>query len=88
MKILKEKGYQPIAWTRGIWDTDRPGVALLYKRATENVQNGDIFLLHDGCAGEESPCDRSQTVQLLRPFLESLLAQGFQFVPLEKMIRP
>ncbi len=83
--ILNQKGYQLIGWTRGVWDTDQPGVQVLKERLFKNLKNGEIILLHDGKSGAEN-VDQSQTVAALPDLIDCLQQNGFHLVTVETMI--
>lgn len=69
------------AWTRGIWDTDRPDPAVLVQRATRYARSGMVLLLHDGRGDERQP-DVSSMVTALPLILRELKRRGFAFVRL------
>lgn len=83
--VLKEKGYRLMGWTRGVWDSDQPGVDVLFSRLSDAVSNGAILLLHDG-EGNKAGADRSQTAAVLPRIIEEYRKQGFQFVTLAEMV--
>ena len=83
--VLREKGYRAIGWTRGVWDSDQPGVAVLYHRLTRRPRNGEIILLHDG-ADARAGIDRSQTVEVLPRAIQFYRSHGFRFVTLREML--
>jgi len=82
--ILKEKGYQLAGWTRGVWDSDKPGIDVLYHRLSKGTASGDIILLHDG-EDVKAGADRSQTVGVLPQIIDNYKKQGFRFVTLTEM---
>src|SRR5262249_4768443 len=55
LRAARELGCQLWAWSRGIWDTDRPDPAVLVDRATRFARSGMVLLLHDGRGDEERP---------------------------------
>ncbi len=84
--VLREKGYRLIGWTRGVWDTDIPGVDVLFDRITRDPENGMILLLHDGAATLLGG-DRSQTVAVLPRVIEAYQKLGYRFVTLPEMLK-
>ncbi|MFO1462261.1 MAG: polysaccharide deacetylase family protein [bacterium] len=84
-KILEDKGYRLIGWTRGVWDTDNPGEEVLLSRITARPTPGMILLLHDGINGVPG-ADRSQLVRVLPRIIDDYRAQGFRFVSLGEML--
>jgi peptidoglycan/xylan/chitin deacetylase (PgdA/CDA1 family) len=69
------------AWSRGVWDTDRPAADVLVSRATRLARSGMVLLLHDGRGDEDNP-DVSSMVTALPQILYTLKARGFAFVRL------
>jgi peptidoglycan-N-acetylglucosamine deacetylase len=83
--IARESGCTPVAWTLGVWDTDRPGVGIIVRRTLKGVKDGCVLLVHDG-RGVEQSADSSQLVQALPAILAQLRQRGFQFVTLSEMM--
>ncbi len=69
------------AWTRGVWDTDRPAPEVLVRRATRLARSGMVLLLHDGRGDEPQP-DIQTMVAALPGILRELKQRGFNFVRL------
>ena len=84
-KIVKEEGCIPVAWTLGVWDTDRPGADKIITRTLKGVENGCILLLHDG-RGVESKADSSQLVEALPIIIHRITEMGYIFLTLSKLI--
>jgi len=68
------------------WDVDprdwsQPGVTRIVSRVVENVDPGDIVILHDGGG------PRTQTVRALDLILGKLSQQGYTFVTVGQMIK-
>lgn len=82
--VLQERGYRLAGWTRGVWDSDKPGIDVLYHRLSKGVAGGDIILLHDG-EDIKTGADRSQTVGVLPQIIGDYKNQGFRFVTLTEM---
>lgn len=82
-RLLRERGLTLVGWTRGVWDTDRPGVATIARRARPAIEDGAILLLHDGHAG----LDRSQTAEALELILHECERRGLVPVTLGRMMR-
>jgi peptidoglycan/xylan/chitin deacetylase (PgdA/CDA1 family) len=83
--IATREGYRPVAWTLGVWDTDRPGAGEIARRALAGLENGCILLLHDG-RGTEHGADSSQLVEALPEIIEGARAAGYRFITLSEMI--
>jgi peptidoglycan/xylan/chitin deacetylase (PgdA/CDA1 family) len=62
-RVLRRAKLELVAWTHGVWDTDRPGAVEIARRAISKLDDGDILLLHDGGG------DRSQTADALDAIL-------------------
>jgi len=83
LRAAQELGCQVWAWSRGIWDTDRPDAEILIRRATRFACARMVLLLHDGRGNEEHPNIDSLLAALPR-ILERLRAAGFTFVTLDR----
>lgn len=83
--IALEFGCKPIAWTLGVWDTDRPGAREIIHRTLKSVRDGCILLLHDG-RGIEHSADSSQLVEALPIIIDELRHRGFEFVTVTHMM--
>lgn len=84
-RVARECGCIPVAWTLGVWDTDRPGAATIVERTLKGVRDGCIVLVHDG-RGVERNADSSQLVRALPAILLELGRRGFQFVTVTEMM--
>lgn len=83
LRAAHKLGCQPWAWSRGIWDTDRPAPEVLVRRATRFACSRMVLLLHDGRGDEEHP-DIEPMLAALPRILERLRADGFTFVTLDR----
>jgi hypothetical protein len=61
-KAARRRGLTVWAWSRGVWDTNRPTADVLVRRATRLARPGMVLLLHDG-RGEEPEPDVSAMVR-------------------------
>ncbi len=77
----RRRGLTVWAWSRGIWDTDRPVSDVLVRRATRLARPGMVLLLHDGRGDEPQP-DVTSMLQALPAILQQLKRRGFTFVRL------
>jgi peptidoglycan/xylan/chitin deacetylase (PgdA/CDA1 family) len=84
-RIARQSGCTPVAWTLGVWDTDRPGAENIVRRTLQGVTDGCILLLHDGRGTKHRP-DSSQLVQALPAILEELRRCGYRFVTLPELM--
>jgi peptidoglycan/xylan/chitin deacetylase (PgdA/CDA1 family) len=82
----KAAGCIPVAWSLGVWDTDRPGADVIAQRSLKGVHDGCILLLHDG-RGTEHGTDCSQLVQALPIILRELKQEGYEFLTVSEMIK-
>ncbi len=69
------------AWSRGVWDTDRPKPSVLVRRATRLARLGMVLLLHDGRGDDPAP-DVTPMLTALPLILCELKRRGFTFVRL------
>jgi peptidoglycan/xylan/chitin deacetylase (PgdA/CDA1 family) len=83
LAAARRLGCQLWAWSRGVWDTDRPDPDVLVKRATRFARPGMVLLLHDGRGDEERP-DIEPMLSALPRVLERLRADGFTFLTLDR----
>ena len=83
LRAAGKLGYEAWAWSRGVWDTDRPAPEILVNRATRFACSGMVLLLHDGRGDEERP-DVEPMLAALPGILERLQAAGFQFATLDR----
>jgi len=67
------------AWSRGVWDTDRPASDVLVRRATRLARSRMVLLLHDG-RGQESRPDVGAMLAALPEIIRELKRRGFAFV--------
>jgi peptidoglycan/xylan/chitin deacetylase (PgdA/CDA1 family) len=81
-RVCQKLGLQLWAWSRGIWDTDRPAAPVLVARATRLARSGMVLLLHDGRGDEVTP-DVSSMVAALPEIIVKLRGAGFDFVTLD-----
>lgn len=80
--ILRRRGLRLIAWTDGVWDTDRPGTEVIAARALAKPGDAEILLLHDGKPG----LDRSQTVLALEVILRACRERGLRCVTVPELV--
>jgi peptidoglycan/xylan/chitin deacetylase (PgdA/CDA1 family) len=83
-RLLSSHGYQIFGWTLGVWDTARPGAAVIRRRVAEGVSPGAILLLHDG-DGFNPHGDRCQTADALPGILADCQAMGYGFRSLDEL---
>lgn len=69
------------AWSRGVWDTDRPDPTVLVRRATRLARSGMVLLLHDGRGDDPQP-DVQPMLAALPAIIRELKQRGFTFVRL------
>jgi len=79
---LRSRGLRLVAWTRGAWDTERPGAAAIAERASRRPRAGEILLLHDGCGTRGIDPRRDQTAAALPEIVRRWRGAGHALVPL------
>ena len=77
--VARRRGLTLWAWSRGVWDTDRPQPSVLVRRATRLARSGMVLLLHDG-RGEEAQPDVQPMIAALPAIIRELKQRGFAFV--------
>jgi peptidoglycan/xylan/chitin deacetylase (PgdA/CDA1 family) len=80
---LRARGITLVAWTRGAWDSARPGAAQIAARSTRRPRPGEILLLHDGCGTEGIDPRRDQTADAVPEIVRRWREAGFEFVALD-----
>jgi len=82
-RALARHGLRLVAWSRGCWDTDRPGVEAIVARTVPHLRDGQILLLHDGAEG----CDRAQTAAALDAILDACRVRGLVPVTVSEIVQ-
>ena len=77
--VARRHGLTLWAWSRGVWDTDRPDPSVLVRRATRLARPGMVLLLHDGRGDEPQPDIRPMLIAL-PAIIRELKRRGFAFV--------
>ena len=77
--IAASLGQRTVGWSRGVWDSAKPGVEAIVRRTVEGTRPGSIMLLHDG-DGYDIEGDRRQTAEAVPRILDQLLERGYGFV--------
>ena len=85
-RIANEAGCESVAWTLGVWDTDRPGAREIVRRTMKGLAGGCVVLLHDG-RGTEHGTDAGELVEALPEIIEGALKAGYRFLTLSEMMR-
>ena len=78
-EVARRHGLTLWAWSRGVWDTDRPDPSVLVRRATRLARSGMVLLLHDGRGDERQP-DVEPMLAALPAIIRELKRRGFAFV--------
>jgi len=79
--IASSLGQRTVGWSLGVWDSARPGVDEIVRRALDGLEPGAILLLHDG-DGYDSTGDRMQTAAALPVIIRGLRERGLHFTTL------
>lgn len=80
LRLAEEFGYHPIgAVNGGAKDWEQPGVDFILEHTRPTVDNGSIFLFHDGYG------ERAQTIEAVRILVEELRAEGYRFLTLSEL---
>lgn len=75
--VVRDEGYEAVQWSVDSLDWKNRGAADLIKRATTNVQPGDIILFHN---------DSQYIVEALPAILQHYQKQGFQMIPAKDIL--
>lgn len=87
-RALRARGLALVAWTRGAFDTERPGAAAIAARACRGARGGAILLLHDGCGTPGIDPRRDQTAAAIPEIVRRLRARGLVPVRLDALVGP
>jgi peptidoglycan/xylan/chitin deacetylase (PgdA/CDA1 family)/uncharacterized membrane protein YbhN (UPF0104 family) len=82
---LRRRGLTLVGWTRGVWDTERPGADAIAERACERMRGGEILLLHDGCGTPGLDPRRDQTAAAVGEIVRRWREAGFDFVTVDRL---
>jgi peptidoglycan/xylan/chitin deacetylase (PgdA/CDA1 family) len=82
-RTARRLGLELWAWSRGVWDTDRPAPEILVDRSTRLARSRMVLLLHDG-RGDEARPDVGAMVAALPGIVAGLRRAGFSFVTLDR----
>ncbi|MBW4840431.1 MAG: polysaccharide deacetylase family protein [Paenibacillaceae bacterium] len=83
LSLAEEFGYHSIGCVNGEakdWEQPQPGVDHILEHTRATVENGSIFLFHDGYG------DRAQTIEAVRVLVSELAADGYRFVTVSELI--
>ncbi len=75
--VVRDAGFEAVQWSIDSLDWKNRGVDDLVKRATSNVQNGDIILFHN---------DSEYIVEALPAILSYYQEQGFTMIPAKDIL--
>jgi peptidoglycan/xylan/chitin deacetylase (PgdA/CDA1 family) len=84
-RALRRRGLTLVGWTRGAWDTERPGTEAIAERACERMKGGEILLLHDGCGTPGIDPRRDQTAAAIDEIARRWREAGYEFVTLDAL---
>lgn len=77
LDIANELGYKTVMWSKDTIDWRDQNADLIYSRATTNLSNGDLILMH--------PTEK--TLQALDRIIKEIKKQGFKLVHVSKNIQ-
>lgn len=82
---LRARGLTLVGWTRGVFDTERPGADVIAARACRPMRGGEILLLHDGCATPGIDPRRDQTAAAVPEIVARWRDAGYELVTLGEL---
>jgi uncharacterized protein (TIRG00374 family) len=83
-RAAEGRGYRVVGWTKGVWDTAKPGADKIVSRSVAGFRPGAILLLHDG-DGSGHGDDRSQTAEAVPQIVDAAHDAGYQFVTITEL---
>ncbi len=84
VKMVEDLNMHMIGWTFRTYDGTDQNPERIIKRALDNVKNGAIIVMHDGCDKEGGKKDG--TVEALPTILEKLINEGYKFVTVSELL--
>ena len=84
-RALRRRGLRLVGWTRGVWDTERPGAPRIVRRATRGLRPGEIVLLHDGCGTPGIDARRDQSAEAVPGIVRAARAAGLEPATIPEM---
>ncbi len=82
--MTSRRGYEVVGWTKGVWDTAKPGAEAIVRRTIGGFRPGGILLLHDADGSGEGD-DRSQTAEAVPEIVERAHAAGYELVTVSEL---
>jgi peptidoglycan/xylan/chitin deacetylase (PgdA/CDA1 family)/uncharacterized membrane protein YbhN (UPF0104 family) len=84
-RALRRRGLRLVGWTRGVWDTERPGAERIVERSSRRLEAGEIVLLHDGCGTPGIDPRRDQTAEAVGEIVRRAREAGLEPVTIPEM---
>ena len=84
-RTARRLGYLTCAWSAGVFDTAKPGAAVIVQRSIRALKPGAVLLLHDADGWGDD--DRSQTAEALPAIIDAARHQGLSFVTMSEIAR-
>jgi len=85
LRTVRRLGFQPILWNVTCYDWKAKSAEKIVAHAHRQIRGGDVILLHDG-GYRRMGADRSRTVAASEQILARYLGEGYEFVPIPKML--
>ena len=82
--MTARRGYAVVGWTKGVWDTAKPGAEAIVRRTIGGFRPGGILLLHDA-DGSGAGADRSQTAEAVPKIVERAHAAGYELLTVSEL---
>jgi peptidoglycan-N-acetylglucosamine deacetylase len=83
VRVAHRLGYRVVGWTKGVFDTARPGPDVIVRRSLDALKPGAILLLHDADGSGDG--DRSQTAEALPAILAGVRDAGLEPVTVSEL---
>lgn len=81
--VVEHSNLQVVLWSQkhDTPDWDRPGVKYIVQNVLNDIENGDIILLHDHVNG------KSMTILALKRIFPSLKEKGYECVTISELLK-
>jgi len=85
LRIARELALDPIMWNVTGYDWNAPPSSVIERKVSQQVQGGDVILLHDG-GHRQMGADRSNTVIATDHLIARYKSEAYEFVTIPRML--
>jgi peptidoglycan/xylan/chitin deacetylase (PgdA/CDA1 family) len=85
LSVARDLGLEPVMWNVTGYDWNAPLAAVIERKVSKQIHDGDVILLHDG-GHKQMGADRSQTVIATDRLIARYKSEGNEFVTIPRMM--